>query len=265
MKTYYQIVSEAIKDIRLHGYDSQRRIDYWRDKIRKAAKRDMVPLEKMENDLKRKFKSQYNSYLSNPLKNHSIGKFTIEKIKPKLRAELEKRMSASRELIKVNREEMIEKTIQRFSGWATSIPSGGTKVNPDKNIKDSIRKPLSSLPFKERRVMIDQGAKFISAMNDIVAAEGGAIAAKWRARISSGYKNREEHKERNNDIYLIRDSWAHKKGFVKPNQHGYTDEIEKPAELPYCSCYYRYIYNVSSLPEDMLTNKGKEFIGKTEE
>jgi hypothetical protein len=56
----------------------------------------------------------------------------------------------------------------------------------------------------------------------------------------------------------VRGCWAVEKGLIKPGPAGYTDEITRPAEEPFCGCYYRYLYNLRDLPANMLTEKGKE-------
>ena len=56
----------------------------------------------------------------------------------------------------------------------------------------------------------------------------------------------------------MRDSWAHKAGLVKPGKNGYTDEIEQPAELPFCKCSYQYVFSLRSIPAECLTEKGKK-------
>ena len=59
-------------------------------------------------------------------------------------------------------------------------------------------------------------------------------------------------------MYLIRDSWAHKKGLVKPGPQGFTDDITAPGEEIFCSCSYVYLYSLSQLPPSMITAKGRE-------
>ncbi|HET8708090.1 MAG TPA: hypothetical protein VFM46_17425 [Pseudomonadales bacterium] len=180
-----------------------------------------------------------------------------------MRLELERRIMAAAQLIKLNREEMIAKTIRRFSGWASSIPVGGSEAIEKRDTSDEIKKGLKQLPFVERRVMIDQAAKFKASLSDIVATETGAIAAIWRSHWrASGYNYREDHKERDQKIFVLRDNWALQGGLMKLAGRQYTDEITKPAEEPFCQCRYQYIYNLRDLPEDMLTAKGKEKLGK---
>jgi hypothetical protein len=173
---------------------------------------------------------------------------------------------ASANLIKLNREKAIQSTLQRFSGWATSIPAGGSNVQDKPEVKSDVSKSLKQLPFEERRVAIDQGHKLISAINDIVAQDGGAIAAVWHSNWrQQNYNYREDHRERDRKVYLIRDSWAHKAGLVKPGKVGYTDEITQPAEEPMCRCFYLFVYSLEDLPADMLTEKGREEIARVRE
>lgn len=158
-------------------------------------------------------------------------RFTIDKVKHKLRAELDRRIVTSANLIKLNRAQAIEKTLQRFEGWATSIPIGGTKIAEKRTIKGNVATSLKQLPFEERRVIIDQGHKFVSNLNEILAHDGGAIAAVWHSHWrQKNYNYREDHKERDELIYAVRDSWAIKQGLMNKGPNGYTDDITKPGE-----------------------------------
>ena len=113
------------------------------------------------------------------------------------------------------------------------------------------------MPFEQRRVIIDQTHKLIDNINNIVAVDNGAIAGEWHSHWKQpNYHYREEHKERADKVYLIRNNWASEKGLIKPI-NGYTDEITRPGEEVYCRCNYVYLYNLRQLPEDMLTQKGK--------
>jgi len=117
------------------------------------------------------------------------------------------------------------------------------------------------LPYSERFVLIDQGHKLVASINDIIAADGGAIAGQWSSRWRQpGYNYREEHKERDGQFFLIRDSWAHRAGLVKKGKAGYVDESTAPGQEPACRCSYKYVYNIRDLPDDMLTAKGKAWL-----
>ena len=186
-----------------------------------------------------------------------VSRYTLQKIAPYLRAELDRRILASANLIVLNREEAITKTLQRFSGWATSIPKGGAANPKKKKANEEIKKSVGALPFIERRVLIDQGHKLNSALSSIVATDNGAIAGRWFSHWrQSGYDYRPDHKERDGNIYLVRGSWAYDRGLVK-STHGFTDDITQPGEEVYCRCQYTYLYALRQLPPEMLTVKGK--------
>ena len=157
----------------------------------------------------------------------------------------------------------MEKTLRRFQGWSTSIPPGGS-AEPDKQkAKSDIRKGLASLPFVERRVLIDQGRKLGAAINATVAEGGGAIAGIWRSNFRQpGYDYREDHKERDNQVYLVRGSWAQERGLVKVGTAGYIDDITQPAEEPFCRCRYIYLYHLRQMPDEMITAKGRTELEK---
>ena len=260
--TFYETLTAAINDIIEHGFDSQDRVDRWVRGIRAAAVSSLTPPDEMEKALVDTFGAIYTRMVEGSglqKINPGASAFTINNVKPKLRAELDRRRMASHQLIRLNREKAIEAMNQRFFAWATSVPVGGTEAADRMDVKKTVKKSLAALPFEERRVLIDQGHKFTATLNDIVAKDAGAIAAKWHSHWKQlNYNYRKDHKERDGKIYLIRDSWAQEKGLVKPGDAGYLDQITQPGEEVFCRCFVSYIYSVGRLPEDMVTAKGKE-------
>ena len=55
---------------------------------------------------------------------------------------------------------------------------------------------------------------------------------------------------------------AIERGLMKAGPAGYTDEIDKPGERVFCRCYYQFVYMLASLPDDMLTEKGREYLAQ---
>ena len=260
--TFYETLTAAINDVVAHGYDSQKRIDEWVSRIRKAAKAGLVSERRMQESLRKTLTDIYRRMVEKggvwKFQSGVANRFTKANLKPRLRAELDRRIAASANLITLNREEMVDKTLRRFQGWATSIPKGGSKVPQMRDTKNQVFKAMSQLPFEERRVLIDQGHKLASAISDIVALDEGAIAARWHSNWrQKNYNYRVDHKERDDKIYLVRNSWAQKKGLVKPGLAGYTDQITMPGEEVFCRCNYVYIYHLRDLPADMVTEKGR--------
>lgn len=261
-QSFYQVVSEAIRHFEQNGFTSAEELAIWTERIRKAAIDSLTPESVLNDTLTRTLGGIYKRLVDDGqlLKaNPGIPKYTIERLKPKLRTELDRRMMVSRSLIKLNREETVEKTIRRFAGWASSVPAGGSRVVDVKDTKDNIRKALTSMSFVERRCVIDQSHKFVSSLNEIVAVDGGAIAVRWNSMWKRpGYQFRIEHKERDQLVYLLRNSWAKEKGLVKPGPAGYYDDVTKFGEEVSCSCFGTYIYNLRDLDESMLTQRGKD-------
>lgn len=258
--TFFEVLTAAVNDIITHGFDSKTRIDNWLEKIKQAAIAELIPLSQMEREMEKSLNAAFNRLVTKGgLINKNVTKFDIEKLKPKLRAELDRRIMASANLIVYNRDKSIADVLQRFEGWATSIPSGGSKAVDKVKQKQDIRKSLGKMTFEQRRVIIDQTHKLVSNINNIVATDNGAIAAKWHSHWRQmNYNYRKDHKERDEKIYVIRDSWAHKDGYIKPI-NGYTDDITSPGEEVYCRCNYIYLYNLSQV-KDLLTKKGLEAV-----
>jgi hypothetical protein len=261
-ESFYDVLSAAVNDMAENGFDSAERVAMWQERIRKAAEATMQPAEVMDRMLKDAYRQMFQKMVDRgqALKLHpGLERFVLERLRPRIWAELEKRIAASADLIRLNREQEIAATQRRFAGWASSIPSGGSDQVKKGEEKTRIRKQLAGLPFIERRVLIDQGAKLQSAISELVAVDGGAIGAFWHSHWRQpNYDYREDHKERDGIFYLVRDSWAWEKGFLKKSGAAFTDQITKPAEEPFCRCYYKYVYNLRSVPKEYLTKKGEE-------
>lgn len=258
---FYEVLNAAVADMTEHGFDRAERVAYWTVKIREAAKAVMMPEHEMDRLLRERLAGAYAKFVDrgdigefHP----GIERFTIEQVRPQLRAELDRRIMASANLIKLNRDAAIEKTIQRFQGWATSIPTGGTKAADKPGTKQNIRKSLAQLPFEERRVLIDQGHKLTASISEILAKDGHALAGVWHSHWrQAGYDYREDHKERDDQVYLLRGTWALDRGLIKPGPAGYYDKVTSVGEEPFCRCYMTWLYRLRDLPADMLTAAGK--------
>jgi hypothetical protein len=261
-KNFDETLAAAVSDLTEHGFTSTERVQFWLDQLRRAAQDAMRPEYEAEDALRRALSAIYKRLVERGqvARFHpGVGRFTLQRVAPHLRAELDRRILAATQLIKLNRTEAVQKTLQRFSGWSTSIPAGGTAAADKRTVKADISKSLKQLPFVERRLHIDQGHKLTASINEVVARGGGAIALIWRSNWwQAGYNYREDHKERDGDVYLIRGCWAQEKGLVKPGKAGYYDKVTAVGEEPFCRCYAIYIYTLRGLPEDMLTKKGQE-------
>jgi hypothetical protein len=259
---FYRVLTDAINDLTEYGFDSQKRLDEWVKKLAVTARQAMVPESVVLNMLRDQLGSIYRRLVDRgglKLRHKGISEYTLAAIKPKLHMELERRILASANLIKLNRESSIARTLQRFTGWATSIPPGGTDLGKRRETKMRVRKGVASLPFEERRVIVDQGHKLVAAIQEIVATDGGAIGGVWHSHWrEAGYDYREDHKERDGKFFVLRDNWAIKRGFMKLAGAKYLDEVTAPAVEPFCRCYMTYAYSLRDLPKKMLTVKGRD-------
>jgi len=255
--TFFEVLTAAINDIIEYGFDSKKRIDGWLKKIKIAANDALLSDEQLQKEMENALNSAFTRMvIKGGLVNKNVTKYDIEKLKPRLRSELDRRIMASANLIKYNRDKNINEVLQRFEGWATSIPKGGSKAVDKVKEKQNIKKSLTKMPFEQRRVVIDQTHKLVSNINEIVASDNGAIAARWHSHWrQANYNYRKDHKERDEKVYVIRNSWAHKEGLIKPVD-GYTDDITSPGEEVYCRCNYVYLYNLRQV-QDLLTKKGQ--------
>lgn len=271
-KRFYETVAAAIKDMAKHGYDSQARLDHWRALIEKAAAASFVNMDEAERDIRKTMTLSYHRLVTKGglLRTMpNISAYTLQRMSPILQAQLNQRIMTSIDLIKLNRPMAIAKTLQRFSGWATSIPEGGFPSDIRKSVykpiqvRVELQKAMTSLPFEERRVIIDQNAKLMSAINTTVAVGNGAIAARWQShKHQKNYDGRPAHNDRDGDVFLVRDCWAIDKGLVKRGASAYTDSIEQPGEYVFCRCSWIYIFDLRDLPSDWLTVKGKETLAE---
>lgn len=245
-----------------HGFDSQKRLDDWLERLRRAAVASLVPEHVLERNLKDMLERVYRRTVEGPklIRMHpGVSRFTLQQVKPKLRAELDRRILASASLIRLNRDASIERTLQRFAGFATSIPIGGTEIAKKREEKRRIRRGIAGLSFEERRVVIDQGHKLAASINDIVAQDGGAIALIWH-HVNEGppaYDARPKHVARDGHIFVLRGNWAMKDGLMKLAGRQYYDQVTAVAQEPFCRCTAEFLFSLSDLPADMLTQKGK--------
>ncbi|EIX6431210.1 hypothetical protein MKU92_000027 [Salmonella enterica] len=258
IKTFYQVLTEAVNYYVDNGWDSQQSLLEWSRKLHLAARREMPDVDVAKKHLTtiyRRLVVDGGVFRDQPADGPK--KVTLDKIKPELRKELDKRIFASANLIKLNREQAIEKTLQRFQGWVSSIPPDGVSELDKTEQKAKIKASLNDPDFISRRVAIDQGHKLASNVKYLLSMQGGAIAFRWHSNYRRpGYKFRPDHKDRDDKIYLVRGSWAVEQGLIVP-VYGYYDEITAAGEEVFCSCQVFPIYAPQKLPIEFLTEKGK--------
>jgi hypothetical protein len=261
--TFRRILKAAVDDFAARGFVSEQQVTYWMALLRNAAEREIGSESKMAEDVRRALGAVFQRAVRGGRvaeRVPEVGKYTIAMIEPRLRAELDRRILASLDLIKLRRKETIEKTLRRFSGWTTSIPAGGRGVIDKREVRANIGKDLQTVRWERRRVEIDQGHKLVANIAAVVAEQNGAIAGRWRSNWrQAGYDYREDHKGRDGRIWIVRNSWAVEQGLVSRSTP-YLDTISQPAQEPFCRCWWEWILSPRRLPKDLLTRKGREWV-----
>jgi hypothetical protein len=253
---YSAVLSEAIKDVVANGFDSLERITFWTEQLNTAAESMLISDGAMETQLRDTLRLVYKRLvLDDGLAKYHPGMSgqALRGVQSQLQSELDRRVMVALDLVRLSRQTAIQQMLRSFVGWATSVPEGGGKARPP---REMLRKSFNGLAASQRGVLIDQGHKLTSAINHIVAVGSSAIAARWHSHWRQpGYNYREDHKERDELVYAIRDNWAILQGLMTRGA-GYLDAITQPGEERHCRCYAIYLYNLRQLPEDMLTKKG---------
>ncbi|ELF4897686.1 hypothetical protein RNH31_002538 [Salmonella enterica] len=104
---------------------------------------------------------------------------------------------------------------------------------------------------------LSKSKALLSSADYLYAIENGALAATWHT--SKFACNVPSHQDRDLQTFAIQNSWGLKKGLVRPNANGFLDDLS----LPRCGCYLTYLYNLGSLPPEMLTKKYAKLSKKT--
>lgn len=258
------LIMEALRWFSANGYSSEGVLQDWLLRLRQALDREL-PTDKatktqISNALGKVFAREVKSGIQKRVP--GVSRYTLDRVAPSLRAELDRRIFASVDLIKLNKAAATQKTLQRFSGWVSSVPAGGMAKPDLREVAADILKPSKQVRFEARRVAIDQGAKLSQNVAKVVSIHAGAIAGIWhdRGQYDKSYDYRPDHLERSGKLFLVRDSWALEQGLIAKRGLQYMDEITEPAQEVYCSCWYEFVTSPKALPETMLTSKGREWV-----
>jgi hypothetical protein len=254
LPSYEKLVRDAV---RAYAQSNSGDMDAILARLRRAAEAQFKPMEDVGKDVHKYYGALYKRTTAKPAGPRNVPRYTRSNLSIAAQEEVHKKVISSIALIRLNREEAVAITQRRLAGWLSSIPPDG---EVPKNEIPQIAKALKQLPYVERRVIIDQGHKLVSSIEDVVNRESGAIAGIWHSHVhQAGYDFRPTHAARDKKIYLLRGCWADIEGLVKPI-YGYTDEMTMPAEEVNCRCYYQYVFSLKDLPPEMLTQKAKDML-----
>jgi len=285
------VLTAAITDIAVNGFNSEITINRWLMRLQNALKNYSVNLPAarslVEKSMTQAFERHFFDSHGNPSgkfleRNKGIDAFTLQRLKPKARSKLQERIVQNASLIVLERDAAVADTLKRFQGWTTGQVAAKqllTKTQIKEQAKLLI-KPISDAPtdFIPRRRAIDQNAKMVAAVNDVIADDGGALAMTWHQNWSANPRNAENagkkhrldpdrnHEQFDNKTFIRRESWAVKEGFLKKGDLPFLEDLQvMPGQNVYCGCTASYDYSLTALHRirpDAFTQKGLERIGK---
>ena len=139
------------------------------------------------------------------------------------------------------------------------VPMGGTKDKEIKSRIGEIKKELRALAKWEQLFYVHKAMCFPAEVEFLFSLEGNPIAAIWHYNPideQTDYPKTYDHKQRAELVYAVRDNWAITKGLMKVGPNGYLDEISRPSQEIGCMCRLQWLYSISRLPTNMVTEKG---------
>ncbi|MFA5731904.1 MAG: hypothetical protein WC934_07860 [Acidithiobacillus sp.] len=69
-----------------------------------------------------------------------------------------------------------------------------------------------------------------------------------------------DHQKRDGAIYIVKGNWALQKGMMIPGSAGYIEDVDIPGRQLGCMCHLIWLSRLTDLPDDMLTDLGKEAV-----
>lgn len=139
------------------------------------------------------------------------------------------------------------------------VPMGGTKDKEVKSRIGEIKKELRTLEKWDRLFYVHKAMCFPAEVEFLFSLESNPIAAIWHYNPideQTDYPKNYYHKQRNELVYAVRGNWAITKGLMKVGPNGYLDEISRPSQEIGCMCHLQWLYSISRLPTNMVTEKG---------
>lgn len=284
------ILTGAITDIAVNGYNSEATINRWLMSLQNSLKNYSANLPAarslVEKSMTQAFNQSFFDSKGNPSakflqRNRGIDAFTLQRLKPKAQMKLQERIAQNASLIVLDRDAAIADTLKRFQGWTIGqVAQQAITKTEIKKQAEAILKPVNNAPrdFVPRRRMIDQNAKMVAAVNDVIAEDGGALAMTWHQNWSANPRNAENagkkdklsphknHEQFDGKTFIRRESWAVKEGLLKKGDLPFLEDLQTfPGHEVYCGCTASYDYSLTALYRirpDAFTQKGLEKIGK---
>lgn len=244
-------------------------IKYYNQAVRKELKNNYFYKNRL---IKRSFKKEYNSFLKNGAYNISpaIFKYKIKDLKPAFRKELEKSINNSLNLINTQDITFINKIRNNLLNYCSNTQ---LKRTQSQFWEDVLPKNYNSRSW-QNMVIRDQQKKMVGNMAYITATRNNAIGFIWKNRkdirvvgnpnglYPNGNEKHNNHWNRENKLYLFKDSDFIRRGLIKKSGDiEYAEDIKDglPSQAINCRCTMRILYRLYEIPENyryIITEKG---------
>lgn len=251
-----------------------------------VAKQSKLWARKAATDLT----SAYRRYQKDGYKkyNKNLVGWRLKELKEKFRRELKKRIKLNAELIAPYKGDLKKLVEKRFIG----AMSGGKVSVKDLKSMLKLSATLKSQDKKVSNTLKDQKMKMISEFGRLTAEKYKAIGFEWSTRDDdlvagnpnghnpkvSNPKIHGNHYERDGKVFLFKDSWAVKNGYINrafanDDEDGFrwAEDIEDglPGMPINCRCEALYIYTIEELVDnyylsECLTPEGEEYLKRRE-
>lgn len=259
-----------ISDVSTRGYVSPSQLETWTDRVRHATETALGAAGEVRDATRDRLRLLFDRFLTRGIfrRVDGINRLDVTMVAPKARAELDRRIFAAADLIVVDRDEAVRRTVNRVRGWVSSVPPGGADVLSKVDLRAKLSKSVVDHKYHRRFVDNDQGHKLIANVAEIVAVGSGALGGVWHdhGEHDKSYNARKAHLARSGTFFLVRGSWADEQGLI--SHRGpvkFYDEVDACGIEPNCRCWMKWVTSPRRLPPEALTAKGRAFVAAGDE
>ena len=130
-ETFRKLLMEGLRKFATEGYRSELELQEWVARLHLALEREIPSDEESNRMLATVLGSAYARELKSGIFKRvpGVSQYMLDRVAPYLRAELDKRIFASADLIRLRKRAVIDTTLQRFSGWVSSVPPEGPSIS----------------------------------------------------------------------------------------------------------------------------------------
>ena len=227
-------------------------------------------MEKQEHMLDKEYRDIFNKHK----KVSTEQGFNPKDFSAKYLRQINNRVKYSIDLIRDQQSEHQKQIASRFINWF-NVNSPEMRKN-DKKLETYLQGDNTDNHAKF--VIDDQSRKLASSFMDISAEHGRAIGMVWLTRQDNkvvgkpggeypkGTEKHNNHYVRQGKLYLYKDNWWLKHGYIKKTQQvEYVEDLEDglPGVGIGCRCTRRNIFSLDRIPKEylgILTEKGKRYL-----